>query len=287
MMLFLVNFNPATVWFEQLNSCPNWNHLIYFNPATVWFEQFEEYRCGTLTYEFQSRNGLIWTVRCCSERSISYAFQSRNGLIWTTPEDNTDLNATTFQSRNGLIWTFTLVVCTNSASSFQSRNGLIWTFCSSVLIRASWFISIPQRSDLNFCVWTNSSTACGISIPQRSDLNVSYHMCAGLPWNDFNPATVWFELSKMHVVVTLHTSFQSRNGLIWTSSTVQEQIDQINFNPATVWFERWGCVSSKTVSICISIPQRSDLNMATFATNWIRSKISIPQRSDLNSNQHL
>ena len=121
-----------------------------FNPATVWFEL---YTLGANSiYEnvqFQSRNGLIWTLRTWQQWQQT-TFQSRNGLIWTEYYAKTsESGGNRFQSRNGLIWTRGYCKYCECLFWFQSRNGLIWTMIQSTIQTLQKYVSIPQRSDLN------------------------------------------------------------------------------------------------------------------------------------------
>ena len=123
-----------------------------------------------------------------------YEFQSRNGLIWTGPIGPVAPVGPMFQSRNGLIWTLLRLCCCVVALWFQSRNGLIWTLVgTSITIPKQAQVSIPQRSDLNPSSSLQLSVHHNVSIPQRSDLNIINK--TGKPYYilGFNPATVWFE----------------------------------------------------------------------------------------------
>ena len=75
--------------------------------------------------------------------------------------------------------------------------------------------------------------------------------------------------------------FQSRNGLIWTLIREQNVAAFQRFNPATVWFEHL-LPGSIPTDICVSIPQRSDLNLSWLSWFLFSYAVSIPQRSDLN-----
>ena len=148
-----------------------------------------------MLFQFQSRNGLIWTMLRMNQKWIQIfisipqrsdlnynlyekrleaksRFQSRNGLIWTNTLYVPHSISILFQSRNGLIWTIPDVSYNSAVNEFQSRNGLIWT--QQYINRGckGYYISIPQRSDLNGTVATGK--------------------------------------------IVRVTEFQSRNGLIWT-----------------------------------------------------------------------
>ena len=130
------------------------------------------------------------------------------------------------------------------------------------------------------------------------------HPCSVL-LSRFNPATVWFELDSAEVCVDdwnvsipqrsdlnancrrshpqPRTTFQSRNGLIWTqNSPAGSAVPLLGFNPATVWFERICSVTAGSGYVSF-IPQRSDLNIRYADGLHTFKPVSIPQRSDLNN----
>ena len=142
---------------------------------------------------FQSRNGLIWTLRTGDVFGHGKTFQSRNGLIWTqtlTTQTYTDLQ---FQSRNGLIWTGITMSCGLVVLAFQSRNGLIWT--------------IDVFGIMKYQICFNPATVWFEPMKTVPDTLLSYR---------FNPATVWFERGIGEAIKSALRLFQSRNGLIWT-----------------------------------------------------------------------
>ena len=175
--------------------------------------------CGhTHLAQFQSRNGLIWTVLLMfSFVSTVVSIPQRSDLNGHChrahcPADNvsipqrSDLNSrglfsmvyeSLFQSRNGLIWTNTYDAAGRIYRKFQSRNGLIWTD-SRYTIRAHRIrVSIPQRSDLNKSIYTSCAHVLLRFNPATVWFERLRGVSAGMESRCFNPATVWFELSPV------------------------------------------------------------------------------------------
>ena len=105
----------------------------------------------------------------------------------------------------------------------------------------------------------------------------------------FNPATVWFELSHIDLLLFLYIVsipqrsdlnianldyltygrwFQSRNGLIWTAKPVthSSMLDLFQSRNGLIWTS-WRQIRGRPL-LLVSIPQRSDLNWSqSFATS--------------------
>ena len=194
--------------------------------------------CVGGAFEFQSRNGLIWTLKIIYKPLLS--LNSFNpATVWFERCVPCQPILTRSRFNPATVW-FEQVIemlklhpCTGfnpatvwfeqadfkpdiePAGMFQSRNGLIWT--EKQLIRDAAIKVFQSRNGL---IWT-------ITVYTTARLYAVFQSRNGLIWTITPP-------------INLHQfrTFQSRNGLIWTlnKSPYNDHLDDC-FNPATVWFE--------------------------------------------------